>query len=68
MPARVATATPVMTSCDVYVDGTIYWTFRGKLELSDGVVRVKGDRSTVGGDCVSNPELLLPPTEPEEFN
>jgi hypothetical protein len=54
-----------VTSCDFYMNGKAYWTFRGTLEMGDGVVYVRGDRSKAGGECEQAEELDLPePPEP----
>jgi uncharacterized protein (DUF736 family) len=50
-----------LTSCDVYVDGKSYFTFRGTLKLvDDRTMSVDGDRSNAGDRCLQAEELFLP--------
>lgn len=39
---------PTIESCDVFVDGKAYYTFRGTLKIEGGMVTVTGDRSRAG--------------------
>ena len=48
------------TSCDVYLDGKSYWTFRGKVEPLDDQVRIRGDRSSAGEECNQEEIVDLP--------
>lgn len=47
--------TPIVTSCDVFVDGRSRETYRGKLSFVGDVVKNVGDRKRVRGSC-STPE------------
>lgn len=54
-----------ITSCDFYVNGKVYWMFRGTLEMGKGLVHVRGDRSKAGGECEQEETVDLPePPEP----
>lgn len=61
---QTRSCTPAMTSCDVYIEGRSYWTFRGTLELKDREVVIHGDRTNAEGDCAQEETLLLPFVEP----
>jgi len=43
--------TEVITSCDVLVHGGAVYSFRGKLDIEDNMIHVRGDRSHVGSFC-----------------
>lgn len=45
--------TEVITSCDVIVHGGALYSFRGKLDIADNMVHIRGDRSHVGPFCAS---------------
>jgi hypothetical protein len=51
--------TPVVTSCDVFVDGSSRETYRGKLRFVGDVVKNVGDRKRVREQCATPEEQSL---------
>jgi len=49
----------VTTSCDVSVEGSAWYLFRGTLGFEDNVVTVTGDRDRAGIYCNINPKIYL---------
>lgn len=45
--------TEVVTSCDVIVRGGALYSFRGKVDIEDNIIHVRGDRSHVGSFCAA---------------
>jgi len=52
----------IMTGCEAYVRGKIYWSFHGELVWHPSLgMRMKGSRQIAGGVCKPNEGLMVDP-------
>jgi hypothetical protein len=56
-----------VTSCDYFVDARARETFRGKLTIKGGKVRVSGDRTRSGNYCLAPEEIQIVFDEPDDL-
>jgi len=56
----------VITACDALVDGKTRWSFRGKLLIDHGFVRISGDPTFAGQACAPAPSQLSTVGDPLE--
>lgn len=50
----------LMTVCEAYVHGKVYWTFHGEVVWHPTLgIRVRGDTSAAGGTCKPSPTVLV---------